>query len=104
MLVIFPLQPYAFLDRHLLLPHSLKCVEGAVGFRKTVKIRSMPVVGPLLMNRPTVYKILVSIVMSAAAQWTGKDDEVARAAKDNLRDVRDSAHAKGREIKDSWTR
>ncbi len=37
-------------------------------------------------------------------QWTGKDDEVARAAEDRIRDVRDTASAKGREFKDSWNR
>ncbi|CAK0782978.1 hypothetical protein CVIRNUC_006173 [Coccomyxa viridis] len=54
-------------------------------------------------------RVILGVALGVAGtlivlKWTGKDDEVARAAKDNLRDVRDSAHAKGREIKDSWTR
>ena len=37
-------------------------------------------------------------------QWTGKDGEVSRAASDNARDLKHSAEAKGREIRDSWSR
>ena len=66
-------------------------------------ICSMPSIGALLIGRPIVSRGLPEH-RTLLLQWTGKDDEVARAAKDNLRDVRDSAHAKGREIKDSWTR
>lgn len=39
-----------------------------------------------------------------SVQWTGKDDEVARAASNKLQDVRDTAHSKGREMKDAWNR
>ena len=39
-----------------------------------------------------------------SVQWTGKDDEVARAAGDKMQSMGDQAHRKGREIKDSWSR
>ena len=43
------------------------------------------------------------INLNASVQWTGKDDEVARAAENKFRDIGDRAHNKGREIKNSWT-
>ncbi|CAL5220417.1 g2428 [Coccomyxa viridis] len=54
-------------------------------------------------------RVILGVALGVAGtlmvlKWTGKDDEVARAASNKLQDVRDTAHRKGNEIQNSWSR